>query len=89
MLGGVVIDICDDDWSPGVTDATHSIEPYESIGLTHAPVVDSIRVFIDGSLSAYGWTYSATDNTVNFTVIPTTGQLVEVGYRYIETDTGS
>ena len=89
LLGGVVIDICDDDWSPGVTDATHSIEPYENIVLTHAPVVDSIRVFINGALSAYGWTYSATDNTVNFTVVPTTGQLVEVGYRYIETDTGS
>ena len=89
ILGGIAIDICDEDWSPGVTDATHSIEPYESITLTHTPVVDSIRVFIDGALSAYGWTYSATDNTVKFTVVPTAGQLVEVGYRYIETDTGS
>ena len=35
MLGGTIVDICDDDWSPGVTDATHSIEPYEKIELTH------------------------------------------------------
>ena len=30
-LSGVVLDICDEDWSPGVTDATHSIEPYEKV----------------------------------------------------------
>ena len=29
MLGGVIMDICDTDWSPGVTDATNSIEPVE------------------------------------------------------------
>ena len=52
MLGGVVVDICDTDWSPGVTDATHSIEPYEELRLTHDAEVDSIRVFIDGFLNS-------------------------------------
>ena len=92
MLGGVVVDICDTDWSPGVTDATRSIDPYESLALTHKAETDSIRVFIDGVLN-YDWYYQATDNTVYFTTIPTAGQLVEIGYRYIETqdtgDTGS
>jgi hypothetical protein len=88
-LGGVVVDICSEDWSPGVTDATHSIEPYENIALTHKAEPDSIRVFINGSLN-YDWYYAESENTIYFTVIPSAGQLVEVGYRYIESepDTG-
>ena len=87
MLGGTIVDICDDDWSPGVTDATHSIEPYENLELTHKAEADSIRVFIDGALN-YDWYYVESDNTVYFTTIPTAGQLVEIGYRYIELYTG-
>ena len=88
VLGGVVVDICDTDWSAGVTDATHSIDPYENITLTHKAEADSIRVFINGTLN-HSWLYSETFNTVYFTVIPSAGQLVEVGYRYIEPDTGA
>jgi len=88
LLGGAVIDICDTDWTPGVRDATHSIEPYESLTLTHKAEVDSVRVFINGSLN-YDWYYQESDNTVYFTTVPTAGQLVEIGYRYIESpDTG-
>ena len=88
VLGGTVVDICSDDWAPGVTDATHSIEPYESLTLTHKAEPDSIRVFINGSLNN-DWNYQESDNTVYFTVIPSAGQLVEIGYRYIELDTGA
>ena len=88
MLGGTIVDICDDDWSPGVTDATHSIEPYEKIELTHKAEADSIRVFVNGTLN-HDWLYTESENTVYFTVIPSAGELVEVGYRYIETDTGA
>ena len=56
LLGGTVVDICDEDWSPGVTDATHSIEPIENVILTHKAETDSIRVFINGSLN-YDWYY--------------------------------
>ena len=88
ILGGVIVDICDTDWSPGVTDATHSIEPVEQIELTHKAEADSVRVFINGSLN-YDWYYQESDNTVYFTIIPSAGQLVEVGYRYINpADTG-
>lgn len=87
-MGGVVVDICDTDWSPGVTDATHSIEPIENLTLTHKAEVDSIRVFINGSLN-HDWYYQESDNTVYFTILPSAGQLVEVGYRYIEPDTGA
>jgi hypothetical protein len=88
MLGGTIVDICDDDWSPGVTDATHSIEPYENLTLTHKAEPDSIRIFINGSLNS-DWYYQESNNTVYFTTIPSAGQLVEIGYRYIQTDTGS
>ena len=89
ILGGTIVDICDEDWSAGVTDATHSIEPVENIKLTHQAEVDSIRVFIDGALNS-DWYYQQSDNTVYFTIIPSAGQLVEVGYRYIDTpDTGN
>tara|TARA_Y100000592_G_scaffold100772_1_gene182691 strand:- start:2658 stop:3662 length:1005 start_codon:yes stop_codon:yes gene_type:complete len=87
MLGGTIVDICDDDWSPGVTDATHSIEPYENIELTHKAEIDSIRVFVNGSLN-HDWLFIESENTVYFTIIPSAGELVEVGYRYIEPDTG-
>ena len=88
VLGGIIVDICDSDWSAGVTDATHSVDPYENIVLSHKAEVDSIRVFINGSLN-YDWYYQESDNTVYFTIIPNAGQLVEVGYRYIELDSGS
>jgi hypothetical protein len=88
MLSGVVLDICSEDWTPGVTDATYSIEPYESLTLTHQAELDSIRVFIDGALN-HDWYYVESDNTVYFTVVPSAGKLVEIGYRYIESDTGT
>jgi len=89
-LGGVVVDICSEDWSPGVTDATHSIEPIEEVVLTHKAVADSIRVFVNGVLSTYTWYYQESDNTVYFVTVPSAGDLVEIGYRYIESpDTGS
>ena len=87
ILGGVVVDICSEDWSSGVTDATHSIEPIEKVALTHKAETDSIRVFINGSLN-YDWYYAESENTVYFTILPSAGQLVEIGYRYIELDTG-
>ena len=82
VLGGTVVDICDEDWAPGVTDATQSIDPYEKLKLTHIPEdPNDIRVFINGTVN-YDWYYSATDNTVHFTVIPSAGDLVEIGYLY-------
>jgi hypothetical protein len=88
LFGGLIVDICDTDWAPGVTDATHSIEPIENIKLTHKAEADSIRVFINGALN-HDWYYAESENTVYFTIIPSAGYLVEIGYRYIETDTGT
>jgi hypothetical protein len=89
FFGGTIVDICDEDWSAGVTDASNNIEPKESLELTHAPdPVSAIRVFINGSLN-HDWYYDSSDNTIYFTVIPSGGDLVEIGYLYFEaSDTG-
>ena len=79
MMFGTNVDICSTDWAPGVIDATTQIEPYELITLTHQPVPQTIRVFVDGQLS-YDWYYDPSDNTVYFTSLPPSGSLVEVGY---------
>ena len=79
LLFGTVVDICEDDWSPGVTDATTQIEPYEKIELSHTPVKETIRVFVDGYLYS-DWVYTEATNSVDFLVIPSGGSLVEVGY---------
>ena len=79
LIFGTVVDICEEDWSAGVGDATTQIEPYEHIELTHTPVEQTIRVFVDGSLVA-DWMYVQSTNTVEFLSIPSGGSLVEVGY---------
>jgi hypothetical protein len=82
LLGGVVVDICSDDWAPGVTDASVQITPYEHYELTHTPTdMNEVYVFIDGAPN-YDWYYNRTDNTVYFTVVPTGNQLVEIAYPY-------
>ena len=82
LLGGVVVDICSDDWAPGVTDASVQITPYEHYELTHIPTdMNEVYVFIDG-VPNYDWYYNRTDNTVYFTVVPTGNQLVEIAYPY-------
>jgi hypothetical protein len=78
-FGGVIVDICSDDWSPGVTDASVQLEPHEEWPLSYIPVEPTIRVFIDGQLN-WDWVYDSAANVVKFTVIPSAAQLVEIGY---------
>ena len=81
-FSGVLVDICDEDWSPGVTDASTSIEPYEKLELTYVVSDEAtIRVFINGALN-WDWHYQASDNTVYFTVIPSGHDHVDVAYHY-------
>lgn len=81
-FGGVIVDICSDDWSPGVTDASYQVEPYESYELSHIPSDrDSIRVFIDG-VPNNDWHFARTENVVYFDIIPEPGVLVEIAYDY-------
>jgi hypothetical protein len=88
-FGGTIVDICSEDWSPGVADASTRLEPYESLELTHVPEdIASIRVFINGALN-WDWYYEPSDNTVYFTVIPSANDLVEIAYHYDLGSTGT
>lgn len=91
LFGGVIVDICSDDWSPGVTDASAQIDPHEDWPLTHTPIESTIRVFIDTVLQPdTDWAYNPVTNSVEFIVIPEGGKLVEIGYVIDEdADTGS
>ncbi len=81
-FSGNIVDICSEDWSAGVSQAADQVVPYEYIDLTYVPLDSNwIFVYIDGNLSN-DWTYDATLNRVNFTVIPAGNSLVEVVYNY-------
>ena len=79
-MGGVVIDICSDDWSSGVRDASHSLEPVEYLELTYHPVKESLVVFVNNNLF-YDWSYDENTNIITFTTLPVQGDLVEIGYN--------
>jgi len=81
-FGGIVVDICSEDWSTGVQDASTQVEPHEMWELTYLPSQEeTIRVFIDGLLN-WDWHYQSSDNTVQFDVIPGGNSLVEIAYHY-------
>ena len=82
FFSGVIVDICSDDWSPGVTDASNRIDPYEELELTYVTShEDTMRVFWNGVLN-WDWYYDPSDNTVYFTITPDANVLVEVAYHY-------
>jgi len=84
-FNGVIVDICAEDWSSGVTDASHQIDPYEWVELTYEPIEDSIRVFIDHFPNT-NWYFDIATNVVHFTTIPDAGAWVEIVYRHEETE---
>lgn len=82
-LYGNIIDICSNDWSSGVEEATQKMEPIEELALTHIPSQETIVVFMDG-LPEYGWVYDEPRNTVIFDDAPPEGSLVEISYAIQE-----
>ena len=82
FFGGVVIDICSDDWTQGVAQASSQLQLVEEIKLDHVPVSDQhIEVFVDGIIWP-DWTYDSATNFLTFTVIPPEESLIEVVYNY-------
>lgn len=76
---GIAIDICDTSWTAGVEAATQTLEPYEVWPLDHYPVIDTIKVIIDGAENS-DWTYDAITNSIVFTIVPEGGQTVQIVY---------
>ncbi len=86
--GGVIVDICSEDWAPGVQAATSQTEPHEEWELTYTPLVDTLIVFEDFvEKDSAQWQYNAVTNSVEFLVVPPEGALVEIGY-VIDYDAG-
>ena len=90
MLSGIIIDICSEDWTAGVTDATNNLDPITEKTLTHKPIEETIIVFVDGvEYDPSNWYYDSGTNMVIFTEVsaetgeligPPAGTLVEIGY---------
>lgn len=82
MFNGQVIDICTEDWSQGVADASTQIQLREYLDLSHVPLdPQHIYVFVDG-LEYHDWSYDASLNRVVFSVTPPENSLVEIAYYY-------
>jgi hypothetical protein len=87
-FGGIVVDICAEDWATGVQDATTQVEPYEEWELTYVPIEDTLIIFVDSvEMSDLDWVYNSLTNSVEFLVIPPEGSHVEIGY-VIEPEVG-
>ena len=84
MASGVEIDICSEDWTPGVAEASKPFEPIEYLELSDYPIEDSIIVLYDSiEQDPSVWSYDIATNTVYFTPIPNDGVLVEVAYSIL------
>ena len=82
VFNGQKIDICSEDWSQGVADASNQIQQYDYWDLTHLPLYQNrIYVFIDG-VPNYDWYYEPAENRVYFTTMPDEKSLVEIAYYY-------
>ena len=69
-FGGVVVDICSEDWAPGVQAATKQVQPYVEWELTFAPIEETLIVFVDSvEMSDLDWDYNSLTNSVEFLVI--------------------
>ena len=80
-FGGIIVDICADDWAPGVQAATTQVQPHESWSLTHYPIEDTLIIFVDSvEMPQADWVYNSAQNRVEFLVVPPEGAHVEIGY---------
>lgn len=80
-FNGTEIDICSEDWTQGVAEATQPFEPIEELALSRQPVVNTITIFIDGiQMPDDEWEYYEQLNTVAFLNVPSGGSLVEITY---------
>lgn len=78
-FGGQIVDICTEDWSLAVKEATNQMQQIEFYELTHEPYVESIIVYVDGEVS-YDWYYNDVQNMIEFTVIPPSFAEVRMAY---------
>ena len=82
LYGGQTLDICSENWSQGVADASNQIQLREWLDLSKVPAnKDEIYVFVDG-LEYVDWHYNSDENRVYFDLVPGEETLVEIAYYY-------
>lgn len=82
LYNGQTLDICSENWSQGVADASNQIQLREWLDLSKVPAnKDQIYVFVDG-VEYYDWHYNVDENRVYFDIVPDEETLVEIAYYY-------
>ena len=80
-FSGQIIDICDSDWSSGVSQAAQQVQLVEEVDLDYTPVsIDHIEVFVDNVLYP-DWTWDEPNNKILFTVTPPESSIITVSYN--------
>ena len=81
IFNGQIIDICSENWSQGVADASTQVQLREWLELSKVPLNgEEIYVFVDGQPWS-DWSYNETENKIYF-VVPPEETLVEIAYYY-------
>ena len=82
-FSGIVIDICETDWTSGVTQAAQQVHLIDEIQLDHTPVdIDHIEVLVDNVLWT-DWSWDQANNKIIFSVMPPEGSIITVSYNYL------
>lgn len=82
-FSGLVIDICETDWSHGVGQAMQQIHLIDEIQLDYTPVdIDHIEVLVDNVVWT-DWTWDEPNNKIIFSVMPPEGSIITVSYNYL------
>ena len=82
-FSGLIIDICEPDWSHGVGQAMQQVHLIDEIQLDYTPVdIDHIEVLVDNVLWT-DWTWDEPNNKIIFSVMPPEGSIITVSYNYL------
>ena len=82
-FSGIVIDICETDWTAGVTQAAQQVHLIDEIQLDYTPVdIDHIEVLVDNVVWT-DWTWDEPNNKIIFSVMPPEGSIITVSYNYL------
>jgi hypothetical protein len=83
--GGIFSSICTSTWAVDLeTIAAGSLIPNLDFPLSEDPIIESIEVWVNGSLITIGWSYDIVENLIIFEedAAPVAGDVVEIIYGY-------
>ena len=82
-FSGIVIDICETDWTAGVTQAAQQVHLIDEIQLDYTPVdIDHIEILVDNVVWT-DWSWDEPNNKIIFSVMPPEGSIITVSYNYL------